>query len=286
MPKKPLTADHQFQLRQALHIATLAALLSAQRWAPKDLIFQGGTSLHLSHGSPRFSEDLDFLVKSSLDLSRLHQHIEAQLKYLPWIPAGGILSVTPAKSDKNPHSFHVVIGGDQLIPSVKVKVELWKTPDQAMNPLDVQVSTVQAAVGLAAGMKVPVPTATLAEIYADKVFALAAREYLKPRDVFDLHWLQAQRLGQEPHRCTSEALRLRLATYPNERVDAWLAKAEKRRQELPGLAEQIHTDLKRWLPSVYPLDAQALVAAAVAALEDGMACMRDILAQSAPAAKK
>ncbi|NJS36056.1 MAG: nucleotidyl transferase AbiEii/AbiGii toxin family protein [Brachymonas sp.] len=215
------------------------------------------------------------MVKSSVDLSRLHQHIEAQLKYLPWIPVGGVLSVTPAKPDKNPHSFHVVIGGDQLIPSVKVKVELWKTPDQAMNPLGVQVSTVQAAIGLAAGMKVPVPTATLTEIYADKVFALAAREYLKPRDVFDLHWLQAR----EPQRCTPDALRLRLRTYPSETADGWLAKAEKRRQELPAQAELIHTDLKRWLPPIYPLDAQALVATALAALEDGMACMREVLAQ-------
>ena len=40
-----------------------------------------------------------------------------------------------------------------------------------------------------------VPTADMSEIYVDKVFALAARSYLKPRDVFDLHWL-LKRLGQ------------------------------------------------------------------------------------------
>ncbi len=192
MTKRQLTAAEQFQLRQALHIATLSALLSAQRWAPHDLIFRGDTSLHLSHGSPRYSEDLDFLVKKSIDVASIDSYIESQLKYLPWIPAEGVLSVTHTKSGRNPHAFHVVIGGENLIPSVRVKVELWKTPDQAMTPLDVQVSSVQAAAGLTAGMRVAVPTATQFEIYVDKVFALAARDFLKPRDIFDLHWLKEQ----------------------------------------------------------------------------------------------
>ena len=272
MSKRHLTADEQLQLRQALHIATLAALLSAQRWSPKDLIFQGGTSLHLSYGSPRLSEDLDFLVKRSLNLDRINQHIEAQLKYLPWIPAEGTLSVTPSKRDKNPYAFNVVIGGERLMPSVKVKVELWKTPDQVMNPLDVQVSAVQAAVGLAAGMRVAVPTATQAEIYADKVFALAARTYLKPRDVFDLHWLKAH--GHS--RCTQAALALRLATYPSETPDAWLNKALQRRHDLPTQTDFVRNDLKKWLPPVFPIDASAMVATAVAALDDGIERMREI----------
>jgi predicted nucleotidyltransferase component of viral defense system len=273
MPKRQLTAVEQFQLRQALHIATLSALLSAQRWAPHDLIFQGGTSLHLSHGSPRYSEDLDFLVKQSLDVARINSHIESQLKYLPWIPAEGVLSVTHTKSGRNPHAFNVVIGGENLIPAVKVKVELWKTPDRAMTPLDVQVSSVQAAVGLAAGMRVAVPTATQAEIYVDKVFALAARDFLKPRDMFDLHWLKEQ---DSSHRCTPEALALRLEAYPSNTPHDWTSKALKRLSDLPEQAAFIGNDLKKWLPSIYPIDVQAMITTAIQALDDGMACMRQV----------
>jgi hypothetical protein len=39
--------------------------------------------------------------------------------------------------------------------------------------------------------------------------ALAARPYLKPRDVFDLHWLSQQ---GSLHACTDHDLRARLAT--------------------------------------------------------------------------
>ena len=69
MVKRLLSTSDAFDLRQALHVAVLEALVAARRWEPGDLVFQGGTSLHLVHGSPRFSEDLDFLVKQSLDLS-------------------------------------------------------------------------------------------------------------------------------------------------------------------------------------------------------------------------
>jgi hypothetical protein len=50
MPKRHLTAAEAFDLRQALHVATLDALMASRRWEPGDLAFQGGTSLHLVHG--------------------------------------------------------------------------------------------------------------------------------------------------------------------------------------------------------------------------------------------
>lgn len=58
MAKRPMRPEQAFDLRQALHVATLDALLASRRWEPGELLFQGGTSLHLAHGSPRFSEDL------------------------------------------------------------------------------------------------------------------------------------------------------------------------------------------------------------------------------------
>lgn len=79
MPKRPLTATEQFDLRQALHVATLDALMASRRWQPGELVFQGGTSLHLAHGSPRFSEDLDFLVDSTLKLSNIADAVGQRL---------------------------------------------------------------------------------------------------------------------------------------------------------------------------------------------------------------
>ena len=94
MPKRSLSAVEAFDLRQALHVSVLEALLASRRWEPGDLVFQGGTSLHLAHGSPRFSEDLDFLVKSTLDLHAIGESVQARVGRSPWIPKDARLTVS------------------------------------------------------------------------------------------------------------------------------------------------------------------------------------------------
>ncbi len=279
MAKRTLSTTEAFDLRQALHVAVLESLMASRRWQPSELIFQGGTSLHLVYGSPRLSEDLDFLVGSSLKLDSIGASVGARLKGAPWVPKDASLTVTQAKDGHNPHAFVVAIGGPSLIGAVRVKVELWQTPEEAMAPLKVMVSTVRVASGPGAGAQAFVPTAELPEIYADKVFALGARPYLKPRDVFDLHWLLGRGV---PAGCSVQDLELRLATYPNETPSAWLEKAHARRAGLEASAEAIGEDLRRWLPSSWPLGdelVKEMVASAVRALDQGIDQMRAIDAE-------
>lgn len=280
MAKRSLGGAEAFDLRQALQIAVLDALMASRRWVAGDLIFQGGTSLHLAHGSPRFSEDLDFLVKSSLNLATLGAAIGARLRGTAWLPPDTGLNVSHAKDAHNPHAFVVSVGGPDVIGSVRVKVELWRTAADAMAAVRVAVAPVRLARGPAAGMQAFVPTESLIDIYADKVFALAARPYLKPRDVFDLHWLgmQGDTAGNPPG-CTTADLQVRLATYPNETPAAWLDKARARRVQLQASHSAIARDLKRWLPSSWPLgesDVTGMVNASVIALDQGMDVMRGI----------
>jgi predicted nucleotidyltransferase component of viral defense system len=273
MAKRQLSSTEAFDLRQALHVATLEALMASRRWQPGELIFQGGTSLHLTHGSPRYSEDLDFLVKSSLNLEKISAAMQDRLRELPWLPMDTTLVVGNARLAHNPHAFAVTISGPDVIGSVRVMVELWQTTDRAMADIKVHVAPVRLASGLAAGMQTFVPTADLAEIYADKVFALAARPYLKPRDVFDLHWLVNQNGDQL---CDVHRMQVRLLTYPNETATAWLAKALARKALLATSHGSVANDLKRWLPSSWPLsetNVAAMIDTALAALEQGMAVM-------------
>src|SRR5690606_3202597 len=44
----------------------LAGLAESSQWEARDIVFHGGTSLHLGWASPRFSEDLDFLLSKDL----------------------------------------------------------------------------------------------------------------------------------------------------------------------------------------------------------------------------
>jgi predicted nucleotidyltransferase component of viral defense system len=274
MAKRPLGAPELFDLRQALHLAVIEALMSSRRWEPADLIFRGGTSLHLVHGSPRFSEDLDFLVRSSLNLDSLSDAVRLRLKNVAWLPSDAALTVTRAKDGRNPHAFVVSIGGPSVIGSVRVKVELWRAPREAMAPLSVRVSPVRLASGPAAGMQAFVPAAEMHEIYADKVFALGARPYLKARDVFDIHWLIGRGV---PPRCTAADLKRRLAAYPDQKPAAWIEKARARRTELQAAGPAISRDLKRWLPSAWPINEQTvaeMIDTTTAALEQGIDQMR------------
>lgn len=281
MPKRHLTPAQAFDLRQALHVATLDALMASRRWEPGDLVFQGGTSLHLAYGSPRYSEDLDFLVNSSLNLQSIAKAVQARLEGTSWlVPQGAKLVVSKAKDARNPHTFVVAIGGPELIGAVRVKVELWRAPESTVNAVKTTVSSIRLASGAASGLQTFVPTAELPEIYVDKVFALGARPYLKARDVFDLHWLVSHGVAGV---CTPESLRVRLATYPGETAAAWLVKAQARREELASSLGPIEEDLKRWLPSSWPLTGAAvrsMVQSAITSLDEGLRAMRQIEAQS------
>ncbi|MGH8294055.1 MAG: nucleotidyl transferase AbiEii/AbiGii toxin family protein [Steroidobacteraceae bacterium] len=280
MPKRHLTPTEAFELRQALHVATLDALMTSRRWEPGDLVFQGGTSLHLAHGSPRYSEDLDFLVKSSLNLQSLAKAVAARLEGASWLaPDGAKLTVSKAKDARNPHTFVVAIGGPDLIGAVRVKVELWRVKESALTAVRTTVSPVRLLHGAASGLQTFVPTAELPEIYVDKVFALAARPYLKARDVFDLHWLAVHGISGV---CTPENVRIRLETYPDETAAAWLAKAEARRRDLASSSGVVAQDLKRWLPSSWPLTEAAIrsmIQTATESLDEGIRIMREIQAK-------
>lgn len=281
MAKRRLTPTEVFDLRQALHVATLDALMASRRWEPGDLIFQGGTSLHLAHGSPRYSEDLDFLVNASLNLKSLAKAVESRLERASWLlPEGAELTVSRAKDPHNPHVFVVKVGGPNLIGAVRVKVELWQAKEAALTGVKTIVTPVRAMHGGTSGLQTFVPTAELTEIYVDKVFALGARPYLKARDVFDLHWLMTRGISGV---CTPESLRVRLETYPAETASSWLTKARARRNDLASSTGSVGEDLKRWLPSTWPLTEttlQSMIKGAIDSLDEGMRVMREIEAQS------
>jgi len=77
--KRVLTPQQLQTLRSMLQAATIAALMDSRRWEPGDLAFQGGTCLHLAHGSARFSEDLDFMVRGGLSLRGLSKEVQNKL---------------------------------------------------------------------------------------------------------------------------------------------------------------------------------------------------------------
>lgn len=278
--KRVLSAEQQQTLRHTLQAATIAALMDSRRWEPGDLAFQGGTCLHLAHGSARFSEDLDFMVRGGLSLDGLSKEVQKKLRLPADVPADLSVAVTPGRDARNPHIFYVTLSGPLVVGSVRVKIELWQTQAAALKSLQLKISTVTSPAGQAF-----VPTLTLAEVFADKVYALGGRDRIKPRDVFDLWWLCEK---EKPH-LTASAMRTRLEIYPadsgalQDTQAAWLANAALRLQDLQAkrAAKDVASDLKRWLPSSWPMNEQVatdMLQLAITHLQAGVALMQGVAA--------
>jgi predicted nucleotidyltransferase component of viral defense system len=278
MPSKKRTLSPQQEqlLRAMLQTATLAALMDSRRWEPGDLAFQGGTSLHLAHGSARFSEDLDFLVRGGLSLAGLSKQVQSKIRLPPDVPSDLRVTVSAGKDARNPHSFDVTLSGALVLGSARVKVELWQAQAAALKSLQLKISTVASSAGQAF-----VPTLTLPEIFADKVYALGARGRIKPRDVFDLWWLGEQGMPA----LSLQALLTRLEIYPApsglalDTARVWLANAALRLAELRAAdaAQRVAVDLKRWLPSAWLMNEQVaaeMLQISVAQLEIGVGLLQ------------
>lgn len=281
--KRTLSSAEQLRLRDILQIATVQALMSSRRWEPGDIAFQGGTSLHLAHGSARYSEDLDFMVRGGLSLAGLSRAVQKHLSLPADIPNDLHVTVSVGKDEKNPHSFYVTLGGPDVLGSAKVKIELWQTPDDALKSLQVLVSTITSSTGQAF-----VPTLSLSEIHADKVYALGARKRIKPRDVFDIWWLSQKHLPA----VSADSLRTRLAIYPvpsgrlYDTAQAWFVNAQLRLQDLssPQALTLVSEDLKRWLPSPWPMNAEVaadMLRPAIAQLAAGILTMQELVQEMA-----
>lgn len=276
MAKSVMSANDAFNYRQTLHVATLEALTTSRRWKPKDLIFQGGTSLHLAHGSPRFSEDLDFMVDENLNLNSIANSVKSRLIVSSAFPPDLELKISKIRTNKNPLSFVVNLGRSDMMGSVHVKVEMWRTPSRALQEINAFVAPVRIVNGPAAGMSAQVVSSGLEEIYADKVFAVAARTHLKARDIFDLYWIRRQGCAAD---LTQENLQTRLEIYPEADPEEWLENARERFDNMHTDASAIHKDLKRWLPHYWPLNEQTvgdMIVESKLALEEGMEIMQKI----------
>jgi predicted nucleotidyltransferase component of viral defense system len=277
--KRTLSPNELDSMRNMLQTAAISALMKSRRWEPGEIAFQGGTSLNLAHGSARFSEDLDFMIRGGMSLTDFSSSVGANLVLPSDVKSDLKVSVTKGKDGNNPHCFYVTLGGPDVIGSAKVKIELWQTPQKALDSLKLVVSTVKTDLGVAY-----VPTLTVEEIHADKVYALGGRNRIKPRDVFDLWWLMDEKKVKP---LSQKSLETRLEIYPgpssdkSETAQIWMENAQERLDDLKSenAPAMVSEDLKRWLPSYWKMNeevAAEMLRVSIAELENGMSLMREL----------
>lgn len=273
--KRVLKPEEFVAITEAAQLTVLGGLINARRWATGEFKFQGGTSLRLVYGSPRFSEDLDFVLANTRGLTRIVNGAAVYVRSTLAAQYPDIAVNVKARDEnaettgaKNPSTFMLTLSSPEWMQTIKIKLEFWSANQDSVKsyqsaPLTASIPG-RSPIGVAV-TPVITETAVLDEILVDKLHALGDRNYTKWRDVFDLWWLSSAK-GYDAARAAAEFERrfaYHAAMYPPEKpfqsaiealtiacdkIDALLASPE-------GLLSA-RKDMERWLSADSPLRLQ------------------------------
>lgn len=197
-PKKHLTAAQLRDWAARAQLRFLEGVMQCGAWRPNELAFHGGTSLHMSWASPRFSEDLDFLLERSKGdlLPKIMGAIEKRLReqFLADDVGFNVEIRNKTRDDSRLGNFHIVVSHSAVLGNAMVKAEFWMVEAGYLDayPTAFRTPVVAGDVVTNVTASMPVPAAELATAYGDKLTAFATRPHLKWRDLFDLWWMGTQ----------------------------------------------------------------------------------------------
>lgn len=248
---KAITPDLSRRWARTAHLLFIDALSASAPLAMQQIAFHGGTNLHLSWGSPRYSEDLDFLLDRTLGerMRAIIPRVERRMQVL----AQGLdpnLKVAISDRTRDPQgllNFRIVLSSREVVGQVMAKAEFWQVNSDYLSMYETRFANPVAKGDLISRISQPIPAATLKSAFADKIVALGYRPHLKWRDLFDLWWI----CGQEAIRPTDMIPRIQAqaSAYQGpegvsleEGLRAFLAR------DIHEIVAQADPDLKRWVP--------------------------------------
>ena len=179
-------------LKEVLHTDILMALHDSG--FANSLVFQGGTALRLCYGNERYSEDLDFVRSIPLEPTHFETFKEA-LKASMSERHGLNVRIADSKQplDERTTEHSVVVHRWTAV----VEIERPGARNQRIN---IEVADVPAYDARPRMISSPYPqysansvmlnVSSEKEILADKVVAVAGRNYIKARDLWDIKWLR------------------------------------------------------------------------------------------------
>lgn len=205
MARRPITQVESREIADTLHRLVLMELVEAGDWSCKNIAFQGGTSLHLVWDSPRYSEDLDFVVASDEEENLAPSMQKVRKKVQSWMAGRYPECKVEVKDRRKPENavkkFDVVWSEPNILGTVMVRVEFYaidKVLIQSYEPILQQVDSEKIV-----RLHATIPAAQREWIYHDKMHAIADRPFLKWRDLFDVWWLRTQSKGHAGRGLTS-----------------------------------------------------------------------------------
>jgi len=188
----------------------------------KNLVFQGGTSLRLCHGSNRFSEDLDFAAGKNFNADGMHEVKSCIEKYLGE-RYGLKVEVKEPKDAKfdavKVDKWQVSVEtspAQRDMPRQRIKIEVAGVPayTKELTPLRRNYDFLQGYDSLL------VNTESLSEVMADKILAFPVAKNIRHRDIWDLAWLSQQGATLLPELVKAKIGDYRVQDYPEQLATA------------------------------------------------------------------
>lgn len=230
-------------LKERIHLLILEYLF--RKGAFSNLVFQGGTALRIAYQGVRYSEDLHFVLRKKG--SRFFDSLPEVLKALPsalrpFPLFGEGIELKVQKNTATFKGFTLSLLVEGLKVRDRTNIEVANIPSYESESVIIRSEDLP----LSPAIRVESPL----EILSDKVTAFGSREYVKGRDIWDIHFL----LGP-----------MRLSV--NERVKGLVAKkrrdyglprasfAAKFKRNLSILEKEgaalLRTEMDRFLPLAY-----------------------------------
>ncbi len=164
------------------------------------LTFQGGTSLRLCHGAPRFSEDLDFVGGHDFTSQQLmamkdciEHYIGKRYSLEVTVKAPAELKNQARLQGLNVDKWQIAIvtaPGQKHLPKQRIKLEVANIPAYSREPRALQLNYDFLPDGYGDTL---IMTETLDEVMTDKLVSLVnCQRYVRHRDIWDLRWLKQQ----------------------------------------------------------------------------------------------
>jgi len=172
-----------FVFKEYLHFLVLEYLF--EKGCFFNLIFQGGTALRFVYKGVRYSEDLDFVLKKK-DGHFLEGFFEGRLKQLPayvdrFIPFIKNVQLKVQKDTLTFKRFNLILELEGFKAKDKTNIEIVNIPSYENQVVILEREDI--AINPAIAVETP------HEILSDKFVALAARRYLKGRDIWDIYFI-------------------------------------------------------------------------------------------------
>jgi predicted nucleotidyltransferase component of viral defense system len=171
-------------LREEVQKAVLTYF--SQRRLFNEGVFQGGTALRLFYGNARHSEDLDFVF--TREDTELFREIETQINNLgafarDVFPFAEEITLKGQKKSRRFRRFTLRLSAPELGRVLRVNIEFANVPSRDNSLFILHYPPFNPAVRVE----------SLREILADKVVAAGLRAYVKGRDLWDIHFLAANK---------------------------------------------------------------------------------------------